>query len=118
MARSVEGGRQVRLSHRHPDSHAESLPERSGRDVDSGRNAKFGVSWRLALPLAELLEIFEAEVISGEVEKAVEQHRAVTGGKDKAITIRPLWVAGIEFQESGPEHIGHAGRAHWQARMA
>jgi len=65
-----------------------------------------------ALPLAEVKEFREREVISREVKETVKQHGSMTGGKDEPVPVEPGWMAGVVLQEPGPEHISHGSSAH------
>src|SRR5689334_307653 len=51
------------------------------------------------------------------MQQAVEQHGTMSSGEDKAITVWPRGIGRRVLQETGPEHIGHRGRAHGHARM-
>jgi len=35
--------------------------------------------------------------LPGEIQQGVQQHRAVTGGEDEAVTVRPSRIGGVEF---------------------
>jgi hypothetical protein len=68
--------------------------------------------------LAELLKLGEREVISGQVKKAVQKHRAVPGGKDEPVPIGPTRFEGIVLHETRPEYVGHGRGAHRHSWMA
>jgi len=76
------------------------------------------MSRRLALPLPELLQIIESEIVAGEVEDAVQQHRRVSGGEDEAIAIEPGRVGGIVAQMLRPENVGKGCERHRRARVS
>ena len=42
---------------------------------------------------AEVLQLLDREIVAGEVQPAVEEHRAVAGGEDEAVAVEPLRVA-------------------------
>ena len=48
----------------------------------------------LRAPLPELLELVEREVVAGEVQHRVEEHRRVARGEHEAVAVRPLRVVG------------------------
>ena len=54
----------------------------------------------------------------GEVQQAVEQHRAVAGREDEPIAVGPVRIARVVRQELVPQGVGHVGGAHGQAGMA
>ncbi len=74
---AVEYRGHVRFSDSHSNRIADSLPEWASRRLDAGGVAVLGVARRLALPLAKLLQIIEGEIVAGEIEHAVQQHRSV-----------------------------------------
>ena len=71
VVRPVENGGEQSLGKRHPDRVRETLAERSGRRLDAGRDAVFGVAGRLGVELAEALELFDRQVVAGQVEERV-----------------------------------------------
>ena len=117
-AGAVVTGSQARLRDRHAHAVAESLPQRSGRDLDAGRETALRVPGRDAAPLAELLDLLERNVVTGHMEQAVEQHRSVSCREDKAIAVDPAGVGGIVLEEMRPQDVRHRRGAHRQARMA
>ena len=71
----------------------------AGCGLDSGGGVfavgEFGVAGGLGVVLAELFELVDAEVESGEVEPAVEEHGAVSCGEDEAVAVDPGGVLGV-----------------------
>ena len=58
-------------------------------------------------PPADVVLVVERQVVAGQVEEAVEEHPRVPGGKDEAVTVGPVGVAGIVAEEARPEDVGH-----------
>src|SRR5689334_16686014 len=52
------------------------------------------------------------------MKERVDQHRAVTGGKQKAIAIFPLRIMRVMTQKARPQHVSHRRRAERQTGMA
>src|ERR1041385_3765156 len=52
------------------------------------------------------------------MKERVDQHRAVTGGKQKAIAIFPLRIMRVMTQKARPENVSHRRRAERQTGMA
>src|SRR5256885_3052919 len=52
------------------------------------------------------------------MKQRVEQHRAVTGGKEEAITVFPFGILGVMAKKASPQHISHRRRAKRQAGMS
>ena len=77
-----------------------------------------GVPRRLAAPLAELLQIVERDVVAGEVEQRVQQHRAVAGRQHEAIAIEPQRRARIVPEVALPQHVRHRCAAQRQPGVA
>src|SRR5204862_5967796 len=101
----------------HADRVAETLAERSGRGFDSRRMTALGMAGRLAAPLAEPLYIIQWKIVPGEMQQAVEEHRAVTGRQHESIAIEPAGMTRMVFEESRPQHVCHRRRAKRHAWM-
>ncbi len=76
---SVIPGCEKGFRHRHPHSIPKPLAEWPGSHFNSGCEAAFWMSWGLAAPLAELLDVVEGEVISRKVQQTIQQHRPMAG---------------------------------------
>ncbi len=109
--------RDVLLRNGHAYAGPESLTQRPGGRFNAVSQPVFRMARCLAPPLAELLKLGEREAISGQVKKTVQKHRAVSGGKDEPVPIRPTWFEGIVLHEPCPEHVGHGRSAHGQSGM-
>ena len=105
------------LGQGHPDAVGEPLSERAGRRLHPRRHAALRVPRRARPPLPEALDLGQRQVIAREVQNAVEQHRAVPGGQNEAIPVRPLGIGGIESQEAAVEDVRHRCHRHRQAGM-
>src|SRR5947209_878771 len=66
---SVEVIAKVRFGDCHADTVAEALSERPGANLHAGRLSVFGVSRGLRAPLAELLQVLQGQIITGEVQQ-------------------------------------------------
>ncbi len=76
---AVTGGEKL-FANRHADCHGKALAERAGRRLDARRMAVFGMTRCLRTELAEILDLLDRHLrIAGEIEKRIEQHRAVAG---------------------------------------
>ncbi len=117
-AGAVVARRQMRLGHRHAHAVAEALAKRPGRHLDAGCEAALGVPGRDASPLAELLDLLQRQIVPGQMEQAVQQHRAVAGGQDKAVAVEPRRVRRVVLEKARPQHVRHGRGAQRQARMA
>ena len=121
---------EVFLRHRHADGIAAALPERTGGGFDAGGQAIFRMARRLAVELAELLEVVERERRAAailvlvdrpdadQMDQAVEQHRGVADREDEAIAVRPVRVVRIVVHEALPERVGDGRERHRRSRMA
>ncbi len=103
---------QMAFRHRHPHPVPESLSQGSGGDLDTRGQAPLRMTRGARSPLAELLQFFERQVVAGQMQKGVEQHRPVTCRQNKAVSVRPRWIGRVMAQKAGPEHIGHGRCAH------
>ena len=68
-----------------------------------------GKPQRLAAPLAELLDVVQREVISGQVQQTVEQRRTMSGREHEEVAIEPMRVARVVLE---PRIIRSRDRIH------
>jgi hypothetical protein len=110
------------LGDRHSDAVSEPLPERPRRRLDSrSEHATEDPLWmpgRARVPLAKPLQLAQRQVVASEVQDTVEQHRAVAGRQDEAVTVGPFWVGWIVPQDPGVEDVGDRGHRHRQSWVA
>ena len=107
------------VGEREADRIGETLAERAGGRLDAGREAVFGVAGRARAQLAEVLQLIQRHVgVAGEMQKRIEQHRAVAGRQDEAVAVGPVRLRGVELHELGEQHRGDVGHAHRHAGMA
>ena len=62
--------------------------------------------------------LLKRQIVTGQVQQAVEQHRGVTVGENKAVTIVPGGIVRVVLQEVVPQDFGNIGHAHRCAGMA
>ena len=103
---------------RHPDRIAEALAERSGRGFDARREPVLGMPGRARAPLAEVLDVVERQVVAGQVQDRVEQHRSVPAREHEAIAVRPLRRLGHVAQVPGEQLDRDSRERHRRAGMA
>ncbi len=114
----VERGGEVGFGDGHADGVARSLAERAGGRLDSGRVAMLGVPGRLASPLAKLLEILEGEVVPGQVEARVQQHRRVAAGENEPIAVGPRGIGRVEAHRAREQHVAERRQRHRRAGVS
>jgi hypothetical protein len=68
--------------------------------------------------LAELLEVIDGQVVAGQVQQRVDQHRAVAVGQHEAVTVGERWVARVVLEVVAPKHFGDIRHAHGGTGMA
>ena len=113
---AVEARREHLFGERHADRIGETLAERTGRRLDAGRFARFGMSRGLRMQLAEMLDLVDRQVVAGQMQQRVLQHRAVAVRQHEAIAVGPLRILRVVAEEIVPEHFGDVGHAHRHAR--
>ena len=101
-SRPVVARGQIGLGDGHADPVAKALTQRSRRRLHSRGQTALGMAGGAALPLAEALDFLQRQIVAGEMEHTVKQHRAVARGKDKAISIGPRGIARVMLQEARP----------------
>ena len=117
VLRSIERGRQPPFGNGQAEGIAQPLAKRAGGHLDARRAPALGMSRRPAVPLPELLQVVERQVVPGQVEQAVEQRARMTRRQHEPIAIGPCRVLRVVTQVAGPQHVGHRRRAHRHAGM-
>ncbi len=121
------------LGHRQTDRVGDPLTERAGGDLDArGQRQRrrrradvardvelaLGVPGGLRAPLAERLDVVQAELVAGQVQRRVLQDRAVPGRQHEAIAVRPQRVGRVVLHPLGVEQIGHRRERQRQTRVS
>ena len=127
----VEVAGEPALGDREADRIAAARAQRTGRGLDAGGVAIFGVAGGLGGELAELLDVVEADRgVAGrlamlvdldrarEMEQRIEQHRGVAARQDEAVAVGPQRRLGVEAQEFGPQRLGDRRQRHRRAGVA
>ena len=115
---TIELGRQQLLGQRKANGVTDALPKWPRRRLDAGRMAVFWVTGGLAAQLAEFLELIEWQIVTGEVEQRVEQHRTVTVGKYETVAVSPFRIGRVVLEMPVPQGDGHFSHPHRCARVA
>ena len=76
-----------------PTPLAKPCPSGPGGGFDAGGHVPLGMPGRFAAPLAETLDLVQRQIVAGQVQQAVEQHRTVAGRKHEAVAIEPAGIA-------------------------
>ena len=114
----VELGAEPGLREGHPDRGRAALAQRSRRHLDARYFTDLGVPRSPRAPLSEVLDVLEAEVVSRQVEQAVEQHRGVTARQDEPVAVGPGGVGRVVFQDPGEQCPGDRRQAQRRAGMS
>src|SRR5438445_2058049 len=112
VAGPVELRGEVRPSERHADGVAHALAQRPRGGLDAGRETVLRVARGAAAPLAELLQVLERQVVSGEVEDRVQQDAGVAGREHEAVAPEPVGVRGTVTEGSWPKEAWWRREAH------
>ncbi|SAQ13517.1 Uncharacterised protein [Raoultella ornithinolytica] len=118
VARTVElrGQRFFRDSHAHGVSN--TLTQRAGGGFYASGVAHFRVARRLRVQLTEVFQLFDRQIITGEVQQAVNQHGAVAVGQHKAVAVGPGRVLRVMVHEITPQDFGNVSHTHRGTRVA
>src|SRR6516162_2916931 len=95
MPRPVEVGGEVLLRNAHAHTVAKALTKWAGRGLHSLGEAILRMARGLAPKLSELFDLVQRQVIARQVQKAVQQHRAVTGRENQTVAIGPVRVSRV-----------------------
>ncbi len=116
--RVAELRRQHALGERHADRVAQALAERPGRRLDAARMPALGMAGGAAAELPETLDLGHRHVgIAGQIEEAVEQHRAVPVRHHETVAVGPVRHLRVKAQVLCEQHRGDVGHAHRHAGM-
>ena len=94
-----------------------ALAERTGGGFHAGRDADLGVARRLAVQLAEAPQLFDGQVVAGQVQQRVQQHRAVAIRHHEAVAPGPGGVGVVMAQVALPQRHRDLRHAHRHAGM-
>ena len=117
VARPVEVGGQIFRCDCHSDRVADTLTQRARGGLNPRRESPLRMARSPAAPLAKMFDVLEREIITGEVQKTVQQHTAVTCRKDEPIAVGPQRLLLIVPKKASPKHVRHWRRAHRQTGM-
>ena len=118
VARPVELRGQQFFGERHADRVGQSLAERAGGGFHAGRDADLRMAGRLRMQLAEIAQLRHRQVVAGEMQQRVLQHRTVPVGQHEAIAIGPMRIRRIVAKMAVPQRDGDFRHAHRHARVA
>ncbi len=118
MAGLVELRGQHFFGQRHAHAVGDALTQRASGGFHARRVAHFGVARRFAVQLAEALELLDRQVVAGEMQQGVDQHRAVAVGQHEAVAVGPVRIGRVVVQVIAPQHFGDVGHAHGGAGVA
>ena len=93
------------LGDRHADAHGETLAQRPGGDFHAVGIAVLRMAGRDRALLAKLLQIFDADLVAGQVQHGVEHGGRMPVGQHEAIAIGPLGVRRVVAHELMKEEI-------------
>ncbi|VUS99972.1 hypothetical protein SB6422_03396 [Klebsiella huaxiensis] len=89
VARTVELCRQRFLRNRHTHRIGNTLTQRTGSGFNTRGVTHFRVTRSFRVQLAEVFQLFNRQIITGEVQQTIDQHRAVTVGQHEAVAVSP-----------------------------
>src|SRR5690606_1319679 len=115
---AVEALRHQLFGQREADGVGEALAQRPGGGFDAAGDEVFRMPRGAVAELAEVLQLFQRQVVAGQVQQRVLQHRTMPVGQHEAVAVEPLRVARIVVQVVVPQHFGDVGHAHGHAGMA
>jgi len=118
MAGLVELGGQHLFGQREADGIRNALAERAGSRFNADGDAVFRMAGCLRMQLAEILQVVDREIVAGQVQEGVDQHRAVAIGHHEAVAVGPVRVCRVVAQVATPEYLGDFGHAHRGAGVA
>jgi hypothetical protein len=108
---------EMRFGHSQSHCVADALSQGPGRGLDACGLPVLRVARRSALPLPELPDVVERQIVAAEVEAGVEQHRRMAARQDEPIAILPMRIGGIVPHDAQIQHLPQGRERHGRARM-
>ena len=99
------------LGQRHADRVGQTLAQRSGGGFNAWRETVFRVTGGPGMQLPETPDLRHWQVIAGQVQQRVQQHRRVAIGQHEAVAVDPVRVGRVVPQVAAPQHLGDVGHA-------
>ncbi|EKD96647.1 MAG: hypothetical protein ACD_23C01360G0002 [uncultured bacterium] len=118
MSGSIEFNSHEFFCQGHANRVGNPLTQGATGGLDARGVAVFRVAWCFAVQLPKCLQIFNAQVITRQMQQAIQQHGTVPVGEHEAITVRPLGIGWVVAKVMAPKHLGNVGHAHRHARVA
>ena len=118
VLRRVEAGGGAFSGERVTDGIADSLTERAGGGLDARRFMELGMPRRDRMQRAEFLHIVTGNRVAGEVQPAVEEHRAMAGGEHETVAVQPLGRIRVKAHGFAEQHRADLGTAKREAEVA
>ena len=115
---AIELRRQQLFGQRKTNRITDALPQRPGGRFNARRMTIFGMAGGFAAQLAEFLELIKRQVVTGEVQQRVEQHRTVPVGKYETVAVGPFRIGRVVLEMAIPQGDGHFCHPHRSARVA
>ncbi len=109
--------RQMFLRHCHSHAVGKTLPKRSGRDFHAFGHKIFRMSGRLRMKLTEIFQFAHRQIIARQMQKRINQHRTVSGGKQKSIAVKPFRIFRIVTHKLRPQNISRRSHSQRQTGM-
>ena len=107
------------FAERHADGRGNALAERARGHLDTRGDTMLRMPGGARSELAEVFQLFDGEVlITKQVKTGIEQHRAVAGGQNKAVPVRPGRIGCVELEVFGEQNRGDVRHAHGHAWVA
>ena len=110
--------RQMPLRCGHSHRHAESLSQRPGRHLHARRLAALRVPRCLRSPLPELLQLRHRQVVPGQMQRPIQQHRRVPIRQHEPVAVDPLRRRRIVLHQLVIQQIRNRCAAQRRSRMA
>ena len=117
VAGAVEQLRQVGRGQSHSGGVPYPLPQGTRGGLHARRPPELRVSRRVAAELPESLDVVEGNLVPGQVQQAVEQHRRMAARQDKTVAPCPVGVGWIVPQVSRPQDVAQGRQSHRRTRM-
>mmetsp|Transcript_35856 Transcript_35856/g.70594 ORF Transcript_35856/g.70594 Transcript_35856/m.70594 type:complete len:488 (-) Transcript_35856:336-1799(-) len=92
----------------HTDCVGDALTQGAGGGFDTGcvvlRGGEFGVTGGHGVVLAETLQLILGKIVASQVKPRIQEHRTMTGRKNKSVSVQPLRIFGVLLKNVSVEN--------------
>ncbi len=103
---------------RHTHGIGNALPQWPSGGFNTRRIAVLWMARSFGVHLAEVLQLFDRQIVAAQVQQRINQHGTMAIGQDETVAIGPVGVARVVLEVVVPQDFGDVRHAHWGSGVA